>query len=179
MLMLNKTIAANVYAASGEGKTYKTYCVQENGIISLGETRWWFWNRLINCKFDLTFESWALAVWDALVSLSKGGNATAIEEGLSIEIAKKTKRESEYNWVVDRLFVIFKHVCNNKDGGASLEGDRRKSGSSVVVKDCTTQQPINLILNLPNAKKKYRFPDPTGATLDLETAIVGASITKL
>ena len=180
MLMLDETIAAKVKMSAKEGKTYKTFCVHENGTITLGETRFWFWNQLINCKSDLTFERWALSVWDALVSLSKGVNATAIEEGLSVEIAKKTKRENEYNWVVDRLFDIYEHVCNNRNGGASLEGDPGKSGPSVVVTDYNSnQQPVNIVLHLPNMKKVLRFPDATGsAFLNLETGIVGMSVEK-
>ena len=180
MLMLNEQIAEKVKSAGKEGRSYKTFRVNDNGIISLGETNYWFWNQLIGCKFDLTFESWALAVWAALVGLSKGNNAVAIEEGLSVEIAKKTKRETEFNWVVDRLFDVFEHVCNNKNGGASLEGDPGKSGPSVVVNGATDQQPTIVNIHLTGKQKQtFRFPDATGqAFLNLEMGVVGVSVEK-
>jgi len=181
MLMLNEHVAEKVKSAGKEGRSYKTFRVNDNGIISLGETNYWFWNQLIGCKFDLTFESWALAVWAALVSLSKGNNATAIEEGLSVEIAKKTKRETEFNWVVDRLFDIFEHVCNNKDGGASLEGDPGKSGPSVIIRETSEEKtPVNVNVHVQgNTRRTFKFPDATGkAFLNLEMGIVGVSVEK-
>lgn len=180
ILMLNEHIAEKVKSAGKEGRSYKTFRVNGNGIISLGETNYWFWNQLIGCKFDLTFESWALAVWAALVGLSKGNNAIAIEEGLSVEIAKKTKRESEYNWVVDRLYEVFEHFCNNKDDGASLEGDRGKSGPSVIVREQSEQTPTVINVNLTGKPKQtFRFPDATGkAFLNLEMGVVGVSVEK-
>ena len=102
LLMLNETVAEKVKSAGGEGKSYAIFRVCDDGTVVLGETRFEFWNRLIGCQKKLTFESWALAVWDALVSLSTGNNAVAIEEGLSVEIAKKAQREENYNWVVER-----------------------------------------------------------------------------
>lgn len=180
ILMLNEHIAEKVKSAGKEGRSYKTFRVNGNGIISLGETNYWFWNQLIGCKFDLTFESWALAVWAALVGLSKGNNAIAIEEGLSVEIAKKTKRDSEYNWVVDRLYEVFEHFCNNKDDGASLEGGRGKSGPSVIVREQSEQTPTVINVNLTGKPKQtFRFPDATGkAFLNLEMGVVGVSVEK-
>ena len=177
--MLNKHIAERVKSSGKEGKSYKTFRVNDNGIISLGETNNWFWNQLIGCKFDLTFESWALAVWDALVGLCKGSNAVAIEEGLSVEIAKKAQRDGDYNWVVDRLFEILEHFCNNMNGGASLEGDRGKSGPSVVVCGAQNDQPTVVNIHMPNMKRTFRFPDATGqASLNLEMGVVGVSVEK-
>ena len=177
LLMLNETVAEKVKSAGGEGKSYAIFRVCDNGTVVLGETRFEFWNRLIGCQKELTFESWALAVWDALVSLSTGNNAVAIEEGLSVEIAKKAQREENYNWVVERLNDVFDHVCNNKDGGASLEGDRRKSGSSVIVNHKT--DPVIVNVHVSDEHRVFRFPDATGkAFLNLETGIVGMSISK-
>jgi len=175
LLMLNETVAEKVKSAGGEGKSYEIFEVCDNGNVILGETRFKFWNRLIKCQKVLPFESWALAVWDALVSLSTGNNAIAIEEGLSVEIAKKAQRHEEYNWVVERLNDVFDHVCNNKGGGASLEGDQRKPGSSVVVGNVT--EPVIVNVNVNDKRRVFRFPDATGkAFLNLETGIVGMSV---
>lgn len=175
LLMKNETVAEKVKAVGGEGKSYAIFRVCDNGTVVLGETSFDFWNRLIGCQVKLPFESWALAVWDALVSLSVGSNAVAIEEGLGVEIAKKAQRENEYDWVVSRLFEIHEHVCNNKDGGASLEGDRRKSGSSVVVNPVA--EPVIVNVNVSDKHRVFHFPDATGkAFLNLETGIVGMSV---
>lgn len=174
VLMLDKVIAEKIQTAAKEGKSYALCEIKEDGRVILGETRYDFWNRLIGCRTILPFESWALAVWDALVSLSKDGNAVAIEEGLSVEIAKKAQRDGDYNWVVKRLIEIYEHVCNNKDGGASLEGGRRKSGSSVVVNKVA--EPVVVNVNVADERRVFRFPDATGkAFINLETGIVGVS----
>ena len=174
ILMLDKVIAEKIQSAAAEGKSYALCEIKEDGRVILGETRFDFWNRLIGCRTTLQFESWALAVWDALVCLSKDGNAVAIEEGLSVEIAKKAQRDGDYNWVVDRLVDIYRHVCNNKDGGAPLEGGRRKSGSSVVVGNVA--EPVVVNVNVADKRRVFRFPDATGkAFLNVETGIVGMS----
>ena len=179
MLLLDETIAAKVKAAAGEGKSFEIFEVNDSdGVITLGVTRFKWLNQLIKCQVKLPFTSWALAVWDALVCLSKAGNATAIEKGLSIEIAKKAQREKEYNWVVSRLFDAYEHVCNNRNGGASLEGDQGKSGPSVVVKEERAQETV-VNINLPNMRRVFRFPDATGKTfLDLEFNVVDATVSK-
>lgn len=172
--MLDKVIAEKIQSAAKEGKSYALCEIKDDGRVILGETRFDFWNRLIGCRTKLTFESWALAVWDALVSLSKDGNAVAIEEGLSTEIAKKAQRDGDYNWVVERLTDVYRHVCNDKDGGAPLEGGRRKSGSSVVVP--VAEQPVVVNVNVADKRRVFRFPDATGkAFLNVETGIVGIS----
>lgn len=178
--MCNETIANKVKAAGKEGRSYKSYRIDDtDGTVTLGETTFWFWNQLIGCKRELTFESWALAVWDALVDLSSGLNAKALEEGLSVEIAKEAQREEKYNEVVLRLHTCYKHVCNG-DGQSSLAGDPRKSGSRVVVAQAPVDSETNVILNV-NGKHihTYRLLDATGrASIDLECGITGAHISR-
>ena len=174
ILMLDKVIAEKIQSTAKEGKSYALCEIKDDGRVILGETRVDFWNRLSGCRTTLPFDSWALAVWDALVSLSKDGNAVAIEEGLSVEIAKKAQRDGDYNWVVDRLVDIYRHVCNNKDGGAPLEGGRRKSGSSVVVGNVA--EPVVVNVNVDDKRRVFRFPDATGrAFLNIQTGVVGMS----
>lgn len=181
ILMNNETIANKVKAAGKEGRSYKTYRIDDvEGTVILGETGNWFWNQLIGCKRELTFESWALAVWDALVDLSSGLNAKALEEGLSVEIAKEAQRAEKYNNVVNRLMDCYRHVVNG-DGQSSLAGDQRKSGSRVVVAGVPTPDETHVIVNVNtrNRTHTYRFPDATGrAFIDLEMGVVGAHISK-
>ena len=172
--MTNETINKKVELAPGEGKTYARFDIQENGTVLLGETKFRFWNQLIGCQRMLSFESWALAVWDALVDLSTGGNATAIEEGLSVEIAKKAQREEDFEWVVQRLMDCYEHVCNKK-GGAVSAGTRDKNGSGtphVIVRD--HDNPVNVRVNIGGTERVIRIPDATGrAGLKVNVGVTG------
>jgi hypothetical protein len=148
--------------------------------VILGETKSRFWNRLIGCQVKLPFESWALAVWDALVNLSKGKNKVALEEGLSVEIAKKAQREEEYNLVVKRLHECFVHVCNNK-GGASSAGDQGDKGSSMTGTVITRgdSEPVVININADNIHRTLRFPDATGrATLNFRMGVLGVDVSE-
>lgn len=173
-LMADKTIEKKVELAAGDGKTYSRYDIKNDGSVILGETRFRFWNRLLNCERILSFESWALAVWDALVDLSVDGNATALEEGLSVEIAKEAQRGGNYEGVVERLMDCYMHVCNNK-GGAVSAGTRDKNGSSapnVIVRD--HDNPVNVRVNIGGTERVIRIPDATGrAGLKVNVGVTG------
>ena len=173
-LMLNETIRNKVMSAGEEGRPYVTYKVHDSGIVVLGETRYWWWNRLIKCQFPLTFHAFVSAVWDALVDLSAGGNKEALQKGLGRELMEKSQREKEYNWVVKRLQECYDHVCNNK-GGADLEGSLGKSGPSVARVAVPVNNPVNVNVNIDGkTHKTVRFPDATGkAWLECELGVVG------
>ena len=181
ILMNNETIANKVKAAGKEGRSYKTYRIDDaEGTVTLGETNYWFWNQLIGCKRELTFESWALAVWDALIDLSSGLNAKALEEGLSVEIAKEAQRAEKYNDVVNRLMDCYRHVVNG-GGQSSLAGDPRKSGSRVVLTEIPQPNDTQVVVNVNTRTRThtYRFPDATGrAFIDLEMGVIGAHISR-
>ena len=161
-------------SAGEEGRPYVTYKVHDSGIVVLGETRYWWWNRLIKCQFPLTFHAFVSAVWDALVDLSAGGNKEALQKGLGRELMEKSQREKEYNWVVKRLQECYDHVCNNK-GGADLEGSLGKSGPSVARVAVPVNNPVNVNVNIDGkTHKTVRFPDATGkAFLECELGVVG------
>lgn len=173
-LMLNETIRNKVMSAGEEGRPYVTYKVHDSGIVVLGETRYWWWNRLIKCQFPLTFHAFVSAVWDALVDLSAGGNKEALQKGLGRELMEKSQREKEYNFVVKRLQECYDHVCNNK-GGADLEGSLGKSGPSVAHVAVPVNNPVNVNVNIDGkTHKTVRFPDATGkAFLECELGVVG------
>ena len=161
LLMTNETINKKVELAPGEGKSYARFDIQENGIVILGETNYRFWNQLIGCQRKLSFESWALAVWDALIDLSTGGNATALEQGLSTEIAKKAQREEDYEWVVKRLYDCYEHVCNRSN--APSAGGQDKNGSSVDLRKIYVDgEPITININANGMNRRVRIPDSTG-----------------
>jgi hypothetical protein len=182
-LMMDSNIADKVRAKGVEGKSYAIFNVRDDGIVVLGETRYKFWNQLIGCQVKLPFESWALAVWDALVNMSKGGNKDALEHGLSVEIAKKAQREEEYNWVVERLFDCYTHVCNNRKGGAPSEGGQGEKGSSmaerVVVHEGGSGD-VTVNINTDNVRKTLHFPDATGrAFLDVVLGVVDVKKSRI
>lgn len=179
VLMLNSEIGEKVRAKGLEGKSYAICTIKDDGTVILGETSSRFWNQLIGCQVKLPFESWALAVWDALVNLSKGTNKTALEEGLSVEIAKKAQREEEYNVVVKRLHECYVHVCNNK-GGAPSAGGRGEQGSSMTRQTVIHKEgePVVININAENMKRTLRFPDATGrATLNFHLGVVDVDVT--
>lgn len=173
--MTDETILNKIYAAGEEGKSYVTYKIRTDGKVILGETKYWFWNQLIGCQVKLPFESWALAVWDALVDLSTGGNNEALEKGLSVEIAKKAQRAEDYEWVVKRLYDCYEHVCNNKPGGTTSAGVRDNNGSSMTQRVVTCNgEPVTININTDGVKRTIRFPDATGrAFLNFDLGVVG------
>lgn len=161
-MLNNETIRNKVYSAGEEGETYTAIRISDSGIVTLGKTKVWWWNRLLKCQFPLTFHQFASAVWDALLDLSAGGNQKALEEGLGKEIMKRAQREKDYNWVVKRLQECYDHVCNNK-GGAPIEVGREKSGPSVANVVRTQDNPITVNVNIDGkTRRKVRIPDATG-----------------
>lgn len=178
--MANKTIEKKVELVPNEGKSYSRYDILDNGTVILGETKTRWWNQLIGCQFKLSFESWALAVWDALVDLSVGGNAKAIEEGLSTEIAKKAQRSEDYEWVIKRLYDCYEHVCNNKGDGVSSAEGRNDKGSDANLRNVYVNgEPITININAHDFKRKFRIPDATGrAFLNFDLGIVGVHVDR-
>lgn len=163
ILMCNTTVYNKVTSSGEEGVSYVRIDIRDDGIVVLGETRSRFWNQLIGCQFKLTFEKWALAVWDALVDLSVGGNAKAIEEGLSTEIAKKAQRSEDYEWVVNRLSDCYEHVCNNKGDGVPSAGGQDVKGSDASPREVYVNgEPITININAHDFKRRVRIPDATG-----------------
>lgn len=177
-MLNNETIRNKVYSAGEDGRPYKAIRVSDSGIITLGETSIWWWNRLAKCQFPLTFHQFASAVWDALVDLSAGGNKDVLEEELGVEIMKHAQRGKDYNWVVKRLQECYDHVCNNK-GGAPIAVGREKSGPSVAHVVRTGSDSVNINVNIDGkTHRKVRIPDATGrAFLDCELGITGVHVT--
>lgn len=179
ILMTDKTIGSKVFLAGEKGKSYVIYTIRPDGVVILGETKCRFWNQLIGCQFKLTFESWALAVWDALVDLSKGLNKKALEEGLSREIAKQAQRDGNYEWVVDRLYECYTHVCNNIKDGVSSAGDQDEKGSDATERIVLREgEPTTININV-NGKRTFRIPDATGRDfLNFDFGIVGVHTSR-
>lgn len=157
---------------------YKICTIHDNGTIVLGKTSFEWWNKLLNCQTEIPFESFALKIWDALVDLSSGINNTAIIEGLSREIVMNSVRNSNYDWVVNRLFDCWKHVAQNSAGykeGVTPEGVRviKNQDDSPVLSFDPNKRTI--VININGQTKTIPFIDSIGDPLNLglEFGIVG------
>lgn len=177
-LMLDPTINSKVELATRDGKKYSKYDIDKDGTVILGVTRFRFWNQLIGCQRKLSFESWALAVWDALIDLSIDENAKALEEGLSVEIAKEAQRGGNYEWVVKRLTDCYMHVCNR--GDAVSAGTRDENGSSAPRKVyVNNDSKLTLNINANGLNRIIRVPDATGrAFLRFNLGVTGVEVEK-
>lgn len=177
-LMSNEAIRNKILESGETGKTYVSVKIKDDGTVIIGETPVWFWNRLIGCQVKLPFEKWALAVWDALINLSAGTNAIAIQKGLSVEIAEKAQRSEEYEYIVKRLYTCYEHVCNNK-GGSDSEGSQGEQGSRMTREVVVNGEPVTININANGMKKVLRYPDATGrASLCFELGVTGVRVEK-
>ena len=103
----------------------------DEGLIQIGKYDWAsgigsFWNNLIKCKKDISFEEFALRVWDALVDMTNGSIASeAVLEGLGRETLMQGIRNKQWNWLVDRFFDIVRHITD--EGYWRTEGTPHRS----------------------------------------------------
>lgn len=173
VLLSEPKISEKVMENTKDKEKYKICTVQGDGTIVLGKTSCRWWNQLIGCQDKIPFESFALRVWDALVDLSSGMNNTAITEGLSREIAKKAQREYEYDWVVNRLFDVARHVCQS---GTLAEAETAPAGNEdnpPVQRQRRNPEETGIVININGVKKKIiPFTDSIGDPfIDVEFGI--------
>lgn len=174
VMLSDPKISEKVMENVNDKDKYKIITVLENGNIVLGKTSCRWWNQLIHCQDTIPFEAFALRTWDALVDLSSGINNRAILDGLSKEIAIKAQRESEYDYVVNRLFDVARHVsqnCKLYQTAASPEGDPGKSGPREVL--VHQAAPENIVINVNGVQRKtLHFKDSIGDPfIDIELGI--------
>lgn len=177
-LMCDPAIRNKILESGETGKTYVSVKIKDDGTVIIGETEHWFWNQLIGCQIKLPFEKWALTVWDALIDLSTGANSIALQKGLSVEIAEKAQRASDYEWVVKRLYDCYEHVVDEMSGPSS-EGDQGENGSRMTRNVVVNGEPITININADNMRKSFRIPDSTGrAFLRFDLGVVGVRVDK-
>lgn len=118
-LLKEPKIYDRVTAPIKERERYKKIqIISENGLIMLGKYSWsgfgGFWNNLIKCKKDISFEEFALRVWDALVDMTAGTTAgEPVLEGLGRETLMEGIRNKRWDWLVDRFFDICRHLTDS------------------------------------------------------------------
>ena len=123
-LLEDEQISCKVCNNKKDKDMYPLCTICTDGTIILGKTKYEFFNKLLSCQDKIPFDSFALRVWDALVAMSTGENSIALKEDLSREIAEKAIREGDYNGLINKLVLCYKHVCNNKSGiDDSSEGE--------------------------------------------------------
>lgn len=178
VLLTDQKIAEKVFENTKDKEKYKICTIGNDGVVTLGKTPFRLWNKLLNCEDNLTFESFALKVWDALVDSSSGINNKAIIHGLSQEIVMNCVRNREYNQVVQRLYECWSHVAQNSAGyqnPSSPEGDTVINQGAERVVDVRHDGPRNIVINVNGEKKIIPFIDSIGDTLNvgLEFGITG------
>lgn len=177
VLLSEKNIRAIVFEKIDNSEKYRMYTIEGDGSITLGETRFKFWNKLIGCQLTIPFESFALKVWQALVNLSEGLNREAIEKGLSQEIVMKAVKEKNFNWVVERLYDVATKVAQKSsisDGVDVATADAPgKSGPRRIIE--TVQSPREeIVININGCKHTLRCNDAFGDPLfNVNLGVVG------
>lgn len=177
VMMTDSKISQRVLANEKDVEKYKSCRILNNGTIVLGKTSFNWWNQLLNCQDKLPFESFALKIWSSLVDLSSGLNNKAILNGLSLEIVKKSIREKEYDFVVNRLFDCWKHVAQNSAGYQQplvLEG-APGSAQDCVVDAQRNYGPRQIVIQINGKNKTIPFTDSIGDkfNIGLDVGVVG------
>lgn len=105
--------------------------------IRFGKYNWDSWggfggflNNMIKCYEEISFADFFIKVWDALVIMTAGTDSNeAVIEGLSREILLRGIKNKEYDWIVDRLFTVCRHLTSsgywNPEGTKARLGDVR------------------------------------------------------
>lgn len=133
--------------------------VSETGTIMLGKYSWnsiigTFWNNLIKCKKDISFEEFALRTWDALVDMTAGTPAgEAVLEGLGRETLMEGIRAKRWDWLVDRFYDICRHLTTegywkttgtpsrNKDNNRRRVVQQQDDDEGVVITVANNKRP--------------------------------------
>lgn len=139
----------------GRERYKKVQIIRESGLIQFGKYSWSssigsFWNNLIKCKKDVSFEEFALRVWDALVDMTAGtAAAEPVLEGLGRETLMEGIRSKRWDWLVDRFYDICRHLAvdsywktqGTPEPQISESRNRRKTGNDSVVITVAEHQP--------------------------------------
>lgn len=171
VLLTDPKIQERVFDNAKDVSKYKICDIREDGTIVLGKTSVRWWNQLLNCQDKLTFESFALKVWDVLVDQSSGINNEAIMKGLSQEIILNSVRNKDYNYVVHRLYDCWTHVAQKSAGyqqpaspaGGSVVGDQ---GSERII-HVPIERPQQININVNGKNHVIPFVDSVGDTMNL------------
>lgn len=171
VLLTDSKIQERVFENAKDMSKYKICDIRKDGNIVMGKTTCRWWNQLLNCQDKLTFETFALKVWDVLVDQSSGINNEAIMKGLSHEIIMNSVRNKDYNYVVHRLYDCWTHVAQKSEGyqqPASPAGGQgvMPQGSERIIR-VPVDQPKSITINVNGQHHVIPFIDSIGDPLNL------------
>lgn len=170
VLLTDSKIQERVFDNVRDTAKYKICDIRDDGNIVLGKTKYRWWNQLLNCQDKLTFESFALKVWDVLVDQSSGIANEAIIHGLSHEIIMHSVRNKDYNTVIRRLFDCWSHVAQKSEGFHKPElpagsTDEIGQGRQVEIRHYEAPKAINLVVD--GQKHVIPFVDSVGDSFNI------------
>ena len=174
--MTDPKVSEKILENANDKDKYKNCSILDSGTIILGKTSYLWWNQLIGCQDKISFDSFALKVWDALVDMSSGLNNKAILNGLSLEIVKKSIRSKDYDWVVRRLFDCWSHVAQKSAGYQKIETSAEGKGLEPhLLDESIFGGPREINIRINGIQKTIPFIDSIGDkfNLELETGIIG------
>lgn len=168
-LLCDSKISETVLENSNDAEKYKICTIQDNGTIVLGKTSYVWWNRILGCQDKITFDSFALRIWNALADSASGMNKDAIINGLSREIIENSVRRKDYNYVVQRLYDCWRFVANKSEG---YNQALSPAGGRSSAQDCPEnrrrfKEPQNIVINVNGEEHKIPIIDGTGKPFDL------------
>lgn len=145
--------------------------IAETGMIHLGKYNWnsgigAFWNNLIKCKKDISFEEFALRVWDALVDMTAGTKAAeAVLEGLGRETLMEGIRAKRWDWLVDRFYDICRHLT--EDGYWKTTGTPSPNNSARTTRSSNSEDGQVVITVANRQPKQFKVVDAIGDVFEI------------
>lgn len=148
----------------------------QTGRMKFGKYSWGgfggFWNNLIKCYEQVSFSDFVLRTWDALVSMTAGTESNeAVINGLSREILLEGIHNKKYDWIIDRLFDVCRHLT--KDGYWKTQG---LSGNNSANRDhhyngCPYSGQVEIQVERPKSPPMtLRVVDSIGDTFEILSA---------
>lgn len=102
ILFLDETIRNNLIDKKNQ-EIYSNVTINDDGSITFGKTRCFWWNKLIGDYITISFSDFAFKTVAALAGQKKNVN-DIILKGLSNEVIRNSIIDEKYDVVVDRLF---------------------------------------------------------------------------
>lgn len=101
-------------------KGYKNYKISpEDCKILIGKYNWnstfgGFWNELIKCKIEITFETFALRVWKALCELTKDNTSKEVaRRKIGSDVLETAIEKRDYSKILFRFIEWYNYGINS------------------------------------------------------------------
>jgi len=148
----------------------------KTGRMKFGKYSWGgfggFWNNLIKCYEQISFSDFVLRTWDALVVMTVGTESNeAVIHGLSREILMEGIHNKKYDWTIDRLFDVCRHLT--KDGYWKTQGlsEGKSADRDHHYKGCPYSGQVEIEVERPKSPPMtLRVIDSVGDTFEILNA---------